>query len=257
MNKTTVTTAVISAVAGGIVGGAVTYITVNKALMHRYEEWANSEIENVKERYHRMNEDGKRSLLEQAQNPGPEIAESIEAGKKILLEQGYSGLGTDENPEERHPTARTLSIFEQGVEVDEAGEEITNAGDAYLTAMDRGYEVVEGEPFLISMEEFFENEPDYELDTLTYYAEDDTLTDEKNSQIDRVDETVGARHLHMFPDTKVDEKKSIYVRNDEHETLYEVICIEGSYAGIVLSMDEETLGLKAPKERPKKMRASD
>lgn len=246
MNKNIAITAVVSTVVGGIAGGAITYLTVNRALRTRYEDWANAEINDVKARYAQMNEERKgKTLLEMAENPSPEMQKLVEQGKKIMESMNY---GREESGEEVHPSAQTLSIWDQAVpEPDEDDEEPADVpyGDEY--------EVIEGEPFLISEGEYFENEPEYELDTLTYFVVDDTLTDDKNTQIDRVEETIGTRHLHMFPKPKGNQKTSLYIRNDEHQTLYEVIMVEQSYAAVVLGVDPEELGLKEPKKKPKKM----
>ena len=244
MNKTTV--AVISAVGGGIVGGVVTYLTVNRALRTRYEDWANSEIDSVKARYAQLNADSKANILEQAENPSPEVLAAVEKGRVLIEQMGYSESDEEETP---HSTERTLSIFDRGVDPDNIPDEDEDDEDED----DDGYIRIDGEPFLIAEGEYFENEPDYQLDTLTYYEMDDTLTDEHNSQIDRVEETIGVRHLDMFKRDNNGGKSSLYIRNDVHETLYEVILVEQSYAAVILGMDEETLGLKEPKKRPRKM----
>ncbi|QCG77547.1 hypothetical protein SEA_DIZZYRUDY_51 [Microbacterium phage DizzyRudy] len=256
MNKTTI--AVISAVGGGVAGGVLTYLTVNRALRTRYEEWANAEIDSVKARYAQLNGESKTNFfIQQAENPSAEIEEAIEAGKKILEQMNYIPAESDEDSP--HPSARTLSIFEQGVDpaVAEAELEEDSDDDEDDISLSGGYQVIDGEPFLITEAEYFENEPEYELDTLTYYELDDTLTDDKNVQIPDVDKSVGERHLHMFPKVKPNEKSSVYVRNDEHETLYEIIRIEERYAITILGMTEEELGLKPAKQRPKKMRDAD
>lgn len=261
MNKSTVTVGVISAVAGGIVGGVVTYVTVNRKLRTRYEDWANLEIDEVKRHYAELNSETKLSFIQQAENPSES---ALEIGRQMMERLGY--IDAKEEEESHHPTSQTLSIFDQGVDEEEARAELESEeeapstpeeAEAYLKAMDRGYEVLEGEPFLISEAEYFENEPEYELDTLTYYEVDDTLTDEKNTQIPSVDQTIGARHLHMFSKKTGTDKASLYVRNDEHQTLYEVILVEDSYARLILGMTEEELGLKPPKARPKKMKRDD
>jgi len=248
MNK--LTTITLSAVGGGVLGGVVTYLTVNRALRTRYEDWANEEINSVKARYAQLNADNKSSFVQLATDPSPEIQEAVEVGKKLIEQMGYSPADPDE------PRQETLSIFDQAVDPDE-DEETTDPGDAYLSQMDKGYQAVDGEPHLISEDEFFENNPEYELDTLTYYTVDNTLCDNQNVLVPDADRVIGGRHLHMFPKVKGDEKSSIYVRNDEHQTLYEVIQVENSYAVVVLDMDEEELGLKEPKKRLKKMRDDD
>lgn len=242
MNKTTL--AALSAAGGMIVGGAITYVVVNKKLVKRYEDWANGEIDSVKARYAQLNSDGKMSFLEMAENPSPEIQDAVAAGKALMERLGYAEPEEDED--DPHESARTLSIFDREDAAEPDDEEL---GDS-------DYEVVEGEPFLITEEAYFENEDDYELDTLTYYELDDTLTDDHNERIDRVQETVGARHLHMFKKNGT-AKSSIYVRNDEHNSLYEIILVEESYAVKFLGMTEEQLGLKEPKRKPKKMRPGD
>lgn len=249
MNKTTL--AALSAAGGMIVGGAITYIAVNKKLVKRYEDWANGEIDSVKARYAMLNSDKKMSFLEAAENPSPEIQDAVAAGKALMERLGYSEPDADE--ETPHESARTLSIFERE---DAAETEDSDDEETFSDALADDYERVEGEPYLITEEAYFENEDDYELDTLTYYELDDTLTDDHNERIDRVQETVGVRHLNMFKKNGT-AKSSIYVRNDEHSSLYEVILVEESYAVKFLGMSEEELGLKEPKRKPKKMRPGD
>lgn len=248
----------LSAIGGGIVGGAVTYITVNKALVRRYEDWANDEIAQVRAHYNNMLKEEGTSVISLAENPSEDVQKAVDLGKQLIKQLGYDA---GERPEDdEHPTAQRLSIFDQGVSVNSDGELVEDddaEGDSYLQAMDDGYKVIDGEPYLIAEAEYFENEPGYELDTLTYYEQDETLTDDKNKQIDGVNEVIGARHLHMFHPRKGTQKESLYVRNDDHETLYEIIRVDGSYAAIVLGMTDEELGLKPAKQKLKKMRDAD
>lgn len=251
MNKGILTTAVVSAVTGGVFGGIITYVSVNRALRTRYEDWANAEIDDVKRRYALLRKgEGDVSILEMAQNPSPEVQAAVDKGRKIIEQMGYSGIEAD--PEVRQAVRKddeSLSIFDH--------EDViaANADEGDDEDIVDDYEQIDGEPYKISEAEYFENEPGYTLDTLTYYEVDDTLCDEHNSQIDNVDAAIGERHLHMFhKDVQGKGKTSIYIRNDDHQTLYEIILVNGSYAAIILGMDEETLGLKEPKERPRRMR---
>jgi hypothetical protein len=262
MNKTILTTAVVSAVTGGVLGGIVTYAAVNKTLRTRYEDWANSEIDSVKQRYALMRKgDGDLSILDMAQNPSPEVQAAVDKGKRIIAQMGYSGLDAAEEKIDaavkKDVQGETSSIFDHPEVIDLNKEEDDEEEPSEEDILG-GYVKIEGEPFKITEADYFENEPGFSLDTLTYYEVDDTLCDENNAQIDRVDETIGERHLHMFhKDAKGNGKNSIYIRNDEHQTLYEVILVNNSYAAIVLGMDEVELGIKAPKERPRRMRDGD
>lgn len=269
MNKTTLTTAAISAVGGAVVGGVVTYVAVNRALRTRYEDWANSEIDSVKQRYALIRKgDGDLSILEMAQNPSPEVQKAVDKGKRIIEQMGYSGLDVAEEKIDaavkKEVRGETSSIFDNPEVIDlnkEEDDEDEDDDDEEEPSEDDilgGYVKIEGEPYKITEADYFENENGYELNTLTYYEVDDTLCDESNVQIDRVDETIGERHLHMFhKDAKGNGKNSIYIRNDDHLTLYEVILVNNSYAAIVLGMDEVELGIKAPKARPLRMRDGD
>lgn len=249
MNKSIVTTAVISATVGGIVGGVVTYLTVNNKLRTRYEDWANGEIEMVKRHYSLIRKEGNLSIFGEAEQ------EVIKKGAELIEKLGYTGAQeatVDEEEEE------TNNVFDTKIEVDGEGNPILEDIPEEEDDISEQYPRIEGEPYLISEDEYFQNEDDYELDTLTYYEVDDTLTDEKNSQIERVEETIGVRHLHAFNFGKNSAKKnSIFVRNDKHQSLYEVILVEESYASVVMGIDDETLGLKEPKRRPRRMRDDD
>jgi len=255
MNKNIVVTAVVSAVTGSVLGGVLTYATVNRALRTRYEDWANSEIDDVKRRYALLRkDDGDLSILEMAKNPSPEVQAAVDKGKRIIEQMGYS-------PEENAPTkGEGLSIFdrEDVIDLNPSQDEEEDEDESDDEDIHDGYKVIEGQPYKITEAAYFENEPEYTLDTLTYYEIDDTLCDESNSQIERVEETIGERHLHMFhKDVQGKGKTSLYIRNDDHQTLYEVILVNSSFAAVVLGMDEETLGLRAPKERPRRMRDGD
>lgn len=255
MDKNIVITATVSAVAGGVVGGVITYTAVNKKLKARYAEFAEQEINSVKARYALLRKDGEGlDLLAMAENPSPEVQAAVETGRKIIEQMGYSGF-QDGVPSVSIKEEKIINIFDQGVKEEDlpTNEDEDEKEEPFVDT----YVINDGEPYLISEEDYFANEAEYELDTLTYYAVDETLVDEKNSQIDRVDETIGYRHLHMFHEDKSKGKTSLYIRNDEHQTLYEVILVDNSYAAIVLGLSEETLGIKAPKERPKRMRDED
>jgi hypothetical protein len=258
MNKNILTTAVISGVTGAVFGGIVTYVTVNKALRKRYEDWANSEIDSVKARYALMHKDTEQlDILAMAENPSPEIQAAVAKGLEIMQQMGYSEAQPVEKPKHKEEEADdrfpgTVSLFDQGYSADDVPE----SDEPDDEDIHPSYKVIEGEPFLITETDFFENGPGYELDTLTYYAVDESLCDENNALIPRVDETVGERHLHMFQEGN-GAKTSLYIQNDDQQTLYEVILDNRSYAAVVLGMDEADLGIKAPKEKPKKMKKVD
>lgn len=251
MDKKIIIASAVSAVAGGIVGGAITFITVKKRLEQRYSAESESAIEDVKRHYallHAGNE-AKREMFNDM--PEEEMNEAREVGERILRNLHYG---------------QTQSIFDRQVKVDEEGNLVEDETEEETEEDPRdseegdipvGYVPVDGEPYLITQEEFFENVDDYEMDTLTYFEVDDTLCDEKNAQINEVESTIGARHLTMFVTGNGKTRDSLYIRNDDHKSLYEVLLVKESYASVILGVSDEDLGLKEPKTRPKKMRNDD
>lgn len=254
MNKPIVLTAAVSATIGGIVGGVVTYLTVNKKLRTRYEDWANEEIAKVKEHYKLVRkEDGDLGIFGDVK-PNMETAVGRALANAMITSLGYDP-GSSENydmsqegePELGPDDFVPVSIWDRGIATDEDGNPLID-----LEEID-GYAVIKGEPYLISEGEYF-NSDEYDKDTLSYYEKDDTLTDERDSVIDRVQESIGSRHLHMFKKKAGQPKTSIYIRNDKQKTDYEVILIEDAYSVRILGMTEEDAGLREPKRSVKKMR---
>lgn len=92
-----------------------------------------------------------------------------------------------------------------------------------------------GVPYVITREEYDENEDQYEQVSLTYFGFDDVLVDEDEKSIDNIEEFVGKHNLQRFGHGSGDTKL-VYIRNEQREMDYEVLRSDGSYA-------EEVLGL--------------
>lgn len=83
-------------------------------------------------------------------------------------------------------------------------------------------------PYVISEEEYMEGEPKYEQVTLTYYEEDQTLSDAKDDKVDNVDYIVGEGNLMRFGHGSNDPRV-VYIRNDGISIDFEVVKSQGSY----------------------------
>jgi hypothetical protein len=90
-------------------------------------------------------------------------------------------------------------------------------------------EMTRTEPYLIAPEEFATRD-DYDIVTLTYYA-DEVLTDEFDEVIYDIDGTVGEESLKHFGDYP-DDPDTVYVRNEELMTDYEILLDEREYASV-------------------------
>ena len=88
-------------------------------------------------------------------------------------------------------------------------------------------------PYVISPDDF--GESGYEMEELTYYA-DKTLTDVYNNVIENVDELVGADFYTHFGEYQDD---TVFVRNDELETDFEICIDTRNYSDVVGVYDAE------------------
>ncbi len=108
-------------------------------------------------------------------------------------------------------------------------------------------------PYLISVEEFMDDEPNFEKITLTYFEEDDTLIEEKDSAvIPDSDSAVGDTNLTTFGSNPKD-RDTIHVRNERLESDFEVTRDERSYTEVILGVKPD----KAEKSGPKKFKGDD
>lgn len=92
-------------------------------------------------------------------------------------------------------------------------------------------------PYFISSEDYAYGHPEFDKLTLTYYAEDDILADEREEQVDDVERLIGADALDQFGKGAAllsDDTDTLYVRNETLSTDYEVVRVYQSYHKVVL-----------------------
>lgn len=85
------------------------------------------------------------------------------------------------------------------------------------------------EPYIITHDEFMENENGFTQGTMTYYNGDDILTDDKDVPVPDIDEIVGSEALTRFGYGSRD-RNVVYVRNEKIETDFEITLSQGEFA---------------------------
>jgi len=100
-----------------------------------------------------------------------------------------------------------------------------------------------GEIYVISVDEYTENEPGYEQVTWNYYAKDRVVTDIHEDRIEDYEKYIGTDCLEHFGSESGDENV-VHVCNEIIMTLYEIVRSPGSYREEVLSEE------MPPPERP-------
>lgn len=81
-------------------------------------------------------------------------------------------------------------------------------------------------PYLITEEEFYNGDQNFDKRTIYYYEGDDTLCDEGEEVMD-IDTFVGGESLEVID-------RVVYVRNERYGVDYEIIKMEGAYAEVCL-----------------------
>lgn len=201
MNTTIIKSALIFA-AGAATGSAASLLLLKK----KYEQFAQEQIDSVKEVYSKREKEVS------------DITDEVYEG--VQLE--FTEVDADNN-QEQDEYLKTINKFGYGI------SGITDKKEEEPEKMD--------EPYVIPPEEFGEFE-DYEHISLTYYA-DGVLTDDQNELVDDVDDVVGLDSLNTFGDYEPD---SVHVRNDKLMCDYEILKDPRNYSDVIKKphqMEEE------------------
>jgi len=94
-------------------------------------------------------------------------------------------------------------------------------------------------PYVISHDEFMENEEEHSQVSVTYFEGDNVITDEKDEILEDVDNTIGEVNLEKFGHGSKDSK-IVYVRNDRLDLDFEVVLSHGKYTEEVLGFLEHS-----------------
>lgn len=211
VNRRFVRTSALSVVSLGI-GSGITYLVMNKKLETKYANLFDQEMEQAKTFYQ----------ITQNKPEPEEIANKYREDKEVdpIMGQALDALkeyqGKSTVTDEPHPEDIIVeNIFDRdGDKIDWAAEK------ALRNTVD---------PYIISSEEFYQNENDYEQMSLTYYEGDDILSDGKDEPVQSVEHTVGLWAFNRFGHGS-DDPNVVYIRNGRLSMDFEVMRNEGSFA---------------------------
>lgn len=256
-----------AAAIGALAGGGLTYILTKKRLTLKFEEIANREVEEAKQFYKNLHkEDDNKSLTPQqileerhgkgavdalrtyqgvaVEGPVPteedlmvdkeESAAYLEQVEGRTIEQAHiHSISVDK---EANAFGEKIEVVERNVFADprDAPEPGMEGWD-YATELARRSG---DKPYIISHDEYFEGELDYEQVQVTYYEGDDVLVDDQDVPIPDSDASVGDDNLTKFGHGSKDEN-IVYIRNDGRGLDYEVVRSEGKYAYEVLGFEND------------------
>jgi len=242
MNKTHAIAFFIAGVAAGGVGG---YFLARKKAEAYYRDISDSEIASMQNRQRLVRlEDGSWGVA-----PAPWDEGHVDTLKEGLENLGYTDSGAINIPVD-------APVKENIFDKDEPQEEEIVI-DSYDGDSWEGEDVdplpprVSGKPYVISLQEFMEEEEEFDKLTITYFEKDEALTDERDQLVPDIDAIVGSYSLTRFG-YRSDSPDVVYVRNENISCDFEICRETGSFS-------ETILGLEEPKDKHvvRKMRQED
>jgi hypothetical protein len=217
----------VSSVLSLAAGAAAGYFLTKKKLEKQYDELVKREIAEAKKFYSALHKKGDFATPAAAVDkllgvtaPAPLMDEAVEALHNYQgVNKYHPGVVT--KPSVQEVIANVFQKIDAEEEVDFEKEKRNRTEEA---------------PYIVSKEEFLENEPEYTQDTLTFYAGDDVLADQQDQVVENVNMTVGLDCLRFG--YRSGDKNVVYVRNDSLERDFEILRSEGKYG-------EEVAGLRS------------
>jgi len=230
------------AIIGLTTGAYFGYLLAKRQLEPKYAAIADEEIAQAKVMYARLNKEGFESPTVAVEklipNDEPEAQAALKRyqGQDVhvtVVEDGVLVSRKRENELKDRiadkPAPKTSNIFDQPVETPKED------GWDYQQELARR---TDEKPYVVTQEEYFENAPNLEQVSVTYFEGDQVLADEADGVISDIDGTVGETNLHRFGHGS-DEEHIVYVFNKKAGMAFEVARSTGKYSVEVIGMDED------------------
>lgn len=219
---------VVAAFGGALIG----YGVAKKRLVAKYETISDDEIQAAKIFYATLNKADYKTPADAVQAL---IPSSEQTAKAAMTD--YNGIYNKKKVgvvvEEAPPVS---NIFVDNKPLSEVNFDYDAEADNRAS----------GNPYVVTFDEYFQNEGDYNQVVLTYFQIDGVLLDENEDRIDDIDDVVGENNLERFGEGSKDNN-IVYIRNDDKECMFEVIRSLGSYV-------QEVLGIVEPARSNPKIR---
>lgn len=228
----------VSTIAGAI-GGVAAYYICKKKMETKYEAILEKEIAEAKAFYSTLHKKDEFETPEKAVKSLGGTVKVKDAAEALLKYQGQDDEGEPLPPEEEETVVveSSTNVFVQ--RDNDTSSEIS---------MEEINARTPDKPYIISQEEFFVAEPGFEQNSITYYAGDGTLADEKDEEIPYVDPIVGAENLEYFGYGSGDSR-IVYIRNERLSLDFEVVKSDGKFAHEVLGFEHSDGGSRGRQQR--------
>lgn len=225
---------------GALIGSVTTFVIARKTLAIHYRDIAEAEIASVKDSYDLLHKQGKYSDPKAALDTFKERVSELESYEDKLDENGY--FKYDEVDEESSEDLEELMVVKETLPdgrpiPEDVVKDIPDTRPA--PPRDEGGST----PYVITVEEFMQDNEDYSKITVNYYEYDNALSSEDETIIHNHESFLGPDFLN-YVGWNAGGDHAVYVRNENMSSDYEVLVSPGSY-------EEEVLGI-LPDQHPKK-----
>lgn len=234
----------IGVVVGAAVGALTSYLITKNLLTKRHD----AEIQDMIDNYRPLpvNHAG-RPLYFDPNGSGEDNykkAKDIVEAWELIQDNSYGPTSDEDLPPEEPVKGRVVKpnrpAVEEEDELEDDGAMPVPRGNIFQNELElSGYVKIDGEPYLITRQEFEEVEPSFDTVSLTWYTKDQTLAEDLvangNAEIDDVERVIGSRHLEMFGKASGD-KDVFFIRNEDNGTKYEVTRVQAYYQEVVLGL---------------------
>lgn len=219
------------------VGATGGYIFAQKKFEQQYREEAEKEIAEARHLFRALHTKNgyatPSAAVEDLGLDGEEVPMFHEAVTALLSYKGSMPVPSQAEPEEEPyviPEQVNRNIFEE----EGAQEMPENAEELWAKELAAR---LEDFPYLISSTEFYENEYGWRQISLTYYAGDRVLADDRDEHIPDIGRTVGQNNLARFGHWSGDARL-VFVRNHPLQTEFEIALSDGKYSVEVMGEDD-------------------
>lgn len=264
LNGTTKKQQVIIFVTVGLVsvaaGAVAAHFLTKRGMQTKYEKIVEDEVDKARVHYSKLNKVDPESGEELDPIRLAEKHATVEGAEAIIVQEGYSkdpgGVEAKETDPVRaaRQNAETLESLRKSSEdfpEDEAPSEptVVESHNVFRDArsansvFDYGEEIphrTADKPYIISQDEFDENEHEFENVAFSYFEEDDVLVNEREQIINDHDALVGNDALLNFGKGAKD-RNTVHVRNERLGLDMEIVKSNGSYVREVMGVDTERL----------------
>lgn len=202
-----------------------------------YEEMLADEIEKTKEFYSRLNKtEGYQTPEKAAESFGITGNEAVKNAAEALLR--YQGDRVTE----------TVVEVENGDDVAEPDQDLDDPEEIAQNLFERQDQAqlnisarTADTPYVISAEEYLQNDPEFEQLEMTWYAGDNILCDDKDKPVENINLYVGDDNLQKFG-LASQNISLVFVRNERLRMDFEVSYSDGTYKHEVMGLSHSDGG---------------